>query len=452
MHSRYFQDAFKTPKIREITSLPDRCRQPIRPKSIGIPAPAGYGSASATAERRDPDPASSGWRDLPLVVQFLARRWRGHARGDAGDRRLDHRRGSRTPSSPTPPRAGALYLESFVSPLSQELAANDRLSEPAVRALDEVFATTGIGKRIVSFKIWKPGGLIAHASDPTLIGKRFDPKPELQAAWAGKVTGTFDDLDDAENATEAALGIPLLEVYSPLHEVWSGKIIAVAEFYEVATDLAARPRRRPPQELAPRRRRLPRQRPHAPRHRPRRRPHHRPAEGRARSRSPRAAHRPQNAELRRRAIDASARATAQAERSLRRVSADLHDGPAQYVALAAMRLDSLVPDDRGRPAEAATLREALQTALTEIRASRAGCRCPNSTGCRSPRSRAARSTRTCAQPGRRSRSPIRAGRTRRSTNSTRICLYRFLQEALSNAARHAPGADVRVGSRSRPTG
>ena len=57
----------------------------------------------------------------------------------------------------------------------------------------------------------------------------------------------------------------------------------------------------------------------------------------------------QNSELRRRAIGASARATAQAERSLRRVSADLHDGPAQYVALAAMRLDSMVSGHRGRP-------------------------------------------------------------------------------------------------------
>ena len=133
--------------------------------------------------------------------------------------------------------AGALYLESFVSPLSQELAKNDRLSEPAIRALDEVFASTGIGKRIVSFKIWKPGGLIAHASDPDLIGKRFEPKPDLKAAWSGVVTGTFNDLDDPESAAEAAMGIPLLEVYSPLHEVWSGKIIAVAEFYEVATDL-----------------------------------------------------------------------------------------------------------------------------------------------------------------------------------------------------------------------
>ena len=133
--------------------------------------------------------------------------------------------------------AGALYLESFVSPLSQELAANDRLSEPATRALDEVFASTGLGQRIVSFKIWKPGGLVAHASDPALIGQRFERKPELEAAWSGEVTGSFDDLDDAENAAEAAMGVPLLEIYSPLHEVWSGRIIAVAEFYEVAAEL-----------------------------------------------------------------------------------------------------------------------------------------------------------------------------------------------------------------------
>ena len=74
----------------------------------------------------------------------------------------------------------------------------------------------------------------------------------------------------------------------------------------------------------------------------------------------------QNVELRRRAIDASARATAQAERSLRRVSADLHDGPAQYVALAAMRMGSLVPATEEGRREAAALGEALQTALGEI--------------------------------------------------------------------------------------
>ncbi len=298
------------------------------------------------------------WRDQPLVLQFLLA---GGAVMLAAmlvigawiTGRIEDSVVANTAS------AGALYLESFVSPLSQELAANDRLSEPAVRALNEVFATTGIGKRIVSFKIWKPDGLVAHASNPTLIGKRFTPKPALQAAWAGKVTGTFDELDNAENATEAALGIPLLEVYSPLHEVWSGKIIAVAEFYEVATDLQ--------HDLADARRKswllvagvflasglmllgIVR------------------AGGRtiAQQKAQLEARVAQNAELRQRAIGASARATAQAERSLRRVSADLHDGPAQYVALAAMRLDSLAPETEAGRQEAAIVREALQTALTE---------------------------------------------------------------------------------------
>ena len=47
-----------------------------------------------------------------------------------------------------------------------------------------------------------------------------------------------------------------------------------------------------------------------------------------------------NRDLGERVMRASARATASTERTLRRIGADLHDGPAQYVALAAMRLDT----------------------------------------------------------------------------------------------------------------
>ena len=341
--------------------------------------------------------------------------------------------------------AGALYLESIVSPLSQELAAQDRLSEPATRALDEVFASTGIGERIVSFKIWKPGGLVAHASNPALIGRYFASKPELQAAWAGDVTGSFDHLDDEENATEAALGLPLLEVYSPIHEVWSGKIIAVAEFYEVATDLN--------QDLADARRQswllvsgvflasglmllgivraggrtIARQKALL---------EAQIAESRSIA--------DQNAELRLRAIGASARATAQTERSLRRISADLHDGPAQYVALAAMRLDSIVaPNLEGRQ-EAAILREALQTALAEIRAISRGLSLPELDHL-SLAEVAHRAVDVHLRPAGRPVALTYSGpEDPEVDDSARIGLYRFLQEALSNAARHATGADVRV--------
>ena len=172
--------------------------------------------------------------------------------------------------------------------------------------------------------------------------------------------------------------MPLLEVYAPLREVWSGKIIAVAEFYEVANDLQ--------DDLANARlmswllvasvflgsglmllgivraggRTIARQEAML---------HEQIAESRRIA--------AQNGDLRSRAIGASARATAQAERSLRRVSADLHDGPAQYVALAAMRLDSMVPaTDAGRE-EAGTIRDALQTALAEIRTISRGLSLPD---------------------------------------------------------------------------
>jgi signal transduction histidine kinase len=341
--------------------------------------------------------------------------------------------------------AAALYVESFISPLSQELAGSDRLSEPAELALTEVFANTPIGDRIVSFKIWKPGGLVIYAFDPTIVGQRFEPTEELRRAWAGEVSGTFEDLDDPESAGEAALDLPLLEVYSPIREVWSGEVIAVAEFYEVATELEA--------DLADARRTswlvvagvL-------------------VASGLMLTGIVRAGGRTieqqramlevqvadtrriaeQNSALRLRAIGASGRATAETDRILRRTRADLHDGPAQYIALAAMRLDSLVPDTESGKAEAATIREAMRTALAEIRTISQGLSLPDLGGVPladvvrravDAHLRPAGGAVPCAYCGPED-PPVE--------DSLRICVYRFLQEGLSNAARHAPEAQVKV--------
>jgi signal transduction histidine kinase len=341
--------------------------------------------------------------------------------------------------------SAALYVESFISPLSQELAAANRLSEPAERALTETFASTPIGDRIVSFKIWKPGGLVVYASDPDIIGQRFEPSEELRRAWGGEVSGTYEDLDDPESAGEAELDLPLLEVYSPIREVWSGDVIAVAEFYEVATDLEA--------DLADARRTswllvagvflasglmltgivraggltIERQK----------------AMLEAQiTESRRIA--TQNSALRRRAIEASARATSHTDRILRRTSSDLHDGPAQYIALAAMRLDAIVPESEKGLAEAAQIREAMRTALAEIRTISRGLSLPDLGGV--PLIDVVRrATDAHLRPSGGSVALEYSGRKDPAIDdSFRICVYRFIQEGLSNAARHAPGAEVKV--------
>lgn len=341
--------------------------------------------------------------------------------------------------------AAAVYVESFISPLTQELAASDELPEPAQRALTEIFANTPIGDRIVSFKLWKPGGLVVYASDPTIVGQRFAPTEELRRAWAGEVSGTFKDLNNPESAHEAALGLPLLEVYSPVRQVWSGEVIAVAEFYEVASELEtdlARSRRtswllvagvflssgliligivRAGGRTIERQREM--------------------LEAQVAESRRIAA---QNAALRRRAIEASARATSETDATLRRTGADLHDGPAQYVALAAMRLDSVVPDTAAGRAEAGTIREALRAALAEIRTISRGLSLPDLGGV--PLAKVVRRAVDAHLRPSGGAVPIAYAGPEDPPidDSFRICVYRFVQEGLSNAARHAPDAEVSV--------
>ncbi|WP_298500076.1 hypothetical protein [uncultured Maritimibacter sp.] len=63
------------------------------------------------------------------------------------------------------------------------------------------------------------------------------------AASAADFVETFvaplaEDFSDAEDDEVAALGIPLLEVYSPSHAYFSGDVVAVVEFYQIGSALA----------------------------------------------------------------------------------------------------------------------------------------------------------------------------------------------------------------------
>lgn len=338
--------------------------------------------------------------------------------------------------------SAALYMESFVSPLSQELADGDGLSEPALMALKEIFAGGVLSERVLSYKIWKPDGLVAYASDLSMIGQKFEPSSDQLAAWSGRIAASFEDLNDIEDAGEAELGVPLLEVYSPIREVWTGDIIAVAEFYERADDLA--------EELSDARRKswmivaatflisggllygivnaggrtietqqvaLARQL----------------AETSRVSR--------QNQMLKERVMAAAARSTGQTERMMQRVGHDLHDGVAQHLSLASLRLDQAMSEGRGTE-EARTIRSSLDAALKELRAISRGLALPqlDKLGLASVIDRAVEDHKRAF------RSDLRIGVEAPSDMALppaqKLCVYRFVQEALSNVQRHAAGAEV----------
>jgi signal transduction histidine kinase len=341
----------------------------------------------------------------------------------------------------------ALYLDSFVAPHAQELATQDRLSQDSQDSLNALLDNTAIGNRVASFKIWKPGGLIAYSSRKAIIGRVFPETENLKMAWAGNITAEFDTLEDEEDAEERAAEEPYLEMYSPIREKFTGRIIAVAEFYEKADLLQ--------QNLF-----------------------------QAKLESwllvgfvtlvmlsllfiivRRGSHTIENQEsalktrilelsdLRNRLKSASKRSTELNERFLRRVGSDLHDGPAQLLGLALLRLDAIrqlvfslpqIPPSKGEDLD--IVQNALKDALTDIRNISAGLVLPELDGLTLTEIL----TKAASNHEYRTHTSISLNLGELPTTigkSTLICLYRLVQEGLNNAEHHAPGAACFVTAR-----
>jgi signal transduction histidine kinase len=151
----------------------------------------------------------------------------------------------------------------------------------------------------------------------------------------------------------------------------------------------------------------------------------------------------ENIELQKNLRRANACVAQENERFLRQIGADLHDGPAQLISLALLRLDNLKPDgdtsrDSDHEAELARVCSALRDALVEIRALSAGI-APPCLNNLSPSDAIEIAARTHE---RRTGTAVRReiGRLPRKLSSPlQICIYRFTQEGLNNAYRHAAG-------------
>lgn len=342
----------------------------------------------------------------------------------------------------------ALYVDSVIAPLLPDLRKSQELSDSVKQALDETLGQGALGKRIVSFRLWRRDGTVLYAKEAGLIGHRFDLSPGLRSAFEGNVVAQFDTFDENESQAEA-IGLPLLEIYNPVREPWSGEVVAVTEFYEVADDfkttlasallsswlivagatLAAfvllsgivlRGSRTIDDQRGALRRQVSE------------------LQGLV----------AQNNALRVRVQRASRRATALNERYLRRIGADLHDGPAQLVALAALRMDSPVFSGDGhssesRSTEVAMIRKTLEDAMREIRGICTGLVLPQiETAATTDILRLAVNEHEMRTGT--SVTLTLAGHLPEPGASEKISIYRFVQEGLNNAYRHGRGKDQAV--------
>jgi signal transduction histidine kinase len=339
--------------------------------------------------------------------------------------------------------SAALYLNSLLAPHLQELASGNSLSVSRMETLNRAIEGAASRMNITSIKIWKENGLVIYSTDKELVGRIFPNKPSLIRAWDGMIAAEFVNHHYAENAGERASGLPQLEVYAPVREISSGNVIAVLEFYEHTESLEAHLSEAEWHSwamtalvtvammtalfsiVANGSRTIDQQRI---------------------SLTQRVSQLSdllrQNETLRSRVERAARKATEDNERFIRRLGYDLHDGPAQLIGLALLRLDALsLTGDNGDNLVA--IRSALSDALGDIRDFCAGLLLPEVQGLtlREALLFIAR------DHERRTGSVVRCDITDMPVNSpqfVKICLCRFIQEGLNNAFRHAGGEGQQV--------
>lgn len=347
----------------------------------------------------------------------------------------------------------ALYLNSFVAPEVQELAHQEQLSDQSTAILNALHRETPLGQRIVAFHIWGPGGRLVYSSRSSMVGEVFPVTPDLALAWEGIVTAEISLLEEEEDAIQRTFSDRLLETYSPIRAKGNDRIIAVAEFYESVEELEAQLFRARIKSwvvvagaslvmfgllfgiVRGGSRTIARQRDEL--------------QARVTELSNLLG---QNKKLHDRVQRATSRAVELNERYLRRISAELHDGPAQALSFALLRLDAVKEQVKGclhdgdgvaGPPDLDVIRGALGDGLQEIRNLAAGLALPEIGSL----SLAASLRRVSRVHERRTGTLVDMsleGVPDELPLPIKIGVYRLVQEALNNAYRHGDGKEQRL--------
>lgn len=348
----------------------------------------------------------------------------------------------------------AVYVESILATELRGWDGTGAVDQATHAILDQLFVHGPLHRKVLRFKLWDRGGRIAYSSDSEQLGLRFPIGSELAAAFNGQVQAKVSDLEDADNQREHMRWPRLLEVYVPLRTGLHAEIVGVAEFYHSTENLgrdifqAQRQSwllvvastlviylllfglvRRADNLIIKQQHDLQQQLVHL----------------RALLR--------ENDQMRKRLSEAGVQTTTLNEQFLHRVAADIHDGPAQTIALAKMRFDELTaalgdapatPESRAKGMT--TVRKALHTALQELRNIASGLAIPGIADL-SLGDTVYRAIRDFERTYGVAPNVQLDGELGDAPLAVKITLYRVLQESLTNSWRHARPATPRVSVR-----
>jgi signal transduction histidine kinase len=345
----------------------------------------------------------------------------------------------------------ALYVDSFVGTHVQTLAEGDDLTQADRSALAALLTDTPLGKKIIALNIWRPDGRVLFSSSPGVEGQTLPVSEGLAAALAGNIFSEVSERSPAEQARHRQPLSRVIEMYSPIHADRMGRVIAVAEFYqapdEVDREAGTVQRRswlvlagimfamylllslvvgRGSRMISQQRRDL------------------------SDKVDQLTALNHQNTLLHERVRRAAARTTELNEQFLQGISSDIHDGAAQDLGFALMRLRGMGEACSGEAAPAGcvlenalSVRTAVESALAELRAIAANLKLPDLEHLTLGEI-AARVVRSHEQKTDTKVTLVKEMPDVSAPVRVKITLYRLLQESLANTFHHAQAEHCRV--------
>lgn len=339
--------------------------------------------------------------------------------------------------------AGGAFMRAFIEPLIQDIRLDGSLPPHTHAQLDALLVNEPIGKSIVSVKVWKVDGTVIYSSmSKNIIGQYFVSNDVAKAAQ-GMIVSEFEDMVSSESAYEQSLQMSLIEVYAPLYRTGTKDVLAVGEIYEDGEALADQLRvsrrqtwivvclttllmlsvlygivRRGSRTIAVQRAELQRQ------------------IGEVQRMAS------QNEALRIAAERTRLDANEANEELIGRIGLDLHDGPIQLLSLLMLRLGKL-KNGKASESDVAAIRDLTASVIQELRTLSTGLVLPEigeltvEEAIRLAAERHENLTGTKVK--------VEFERLPQTLPlAMKICIYRIVQESLSNSFKHAGGCGQRV--------
>ncbi len=346
--------------------------------------------------------------------------------------------------------AAAVYLETFLSPHVQGVDLTKPLPPESAAAISELLANRSLSRRVAAIRIWNLEGKLLYTTPLSQLHGTLKADYLQRVKNGETLIEMSDDDDHVHHAADHPEDSRLVEIYAPIFAKDARKVIAIGEFYEFSSFLHAEVDRakystwlivaavasllmvmiyftmkRASRVVAEQRTHLERN-------------------------IERASSMARRDNTRRRAVErARLDASLLNETYLASVGADLHDGPIQLLSLLMLKMpqqDALAWQPQASET-GASLRDdfekLIQLALADLRNLSAGLVLPETQDLSL--------TDTLDLAIRRHEESTGTGVARligpipaEAPDAVRICLYRVVQEALTNAYKHAGGVGQAV--------